>query len=390
MKPVTASLLLLLQFADPLVFVGAEEIRVGPDDDWFSLLHGSDLQPGDTVLLEEGTYSDPRRLVLEHRGTREAPITIRGEPGNRVLFQRPDAKQNTFNLEGAEFLSIEKIEITGGSAAIRISNPDGELVRNITLRGLHIHHIGGVAITCNHLGKIYEGMHFQGNEIHHTGGHGEAFYLGANNDADGNTVTVFRNSLIEENYLHHLNGPTVSQGDGIELKDGSYGNTIRNNVIHDTKFPAITVYGTDGNERNVIEHNVLWNTGDHGIQAASEALIRGNVVLDAKGDGIRSKSHQSARVGQLEILGNTIFQENGVGIRVDSLGESSGEVRIVDNVIAAGTAFRIPDDERVLLRDNEVREAPSDRERQSLRERALERWKSSANGRTPSPEADTE
>ncbi|HKS55747.1 MAG TPA: hypothetical protein VJS12_10700 [Steroidobacteraceae bacterium] len=27
------------------------------------------------------------------------------------------------------------------------------------------------------------------------------------------------NSLIEGNYVHHTNGPSVSQGDGIELKN---------------------------------------------------------------------------------------------------------------------------------------------------------------------------
>ena len=84
---------------------------------------------------------------------------------------------------------------------------------------LHIHHIGGVGITANNDGCVYERLVFRGNEIHHTGGHGEAFYLGANNDAKGNTPGYIFDSLVEGNYIHHLNGPGISQGDGIEPED---------------------------------------------------------------------------------------------------------------------------------------------------------------------------
>ena len=81
-------------------------------------------------------------------------------------------------------------------------------------------------------------------------------YLGCNNN--GCRVA---NSLIEGNYIHHTNGPTVEQGDGIELKEGSYGNIIRDNVIHDTNYPGIITYSTVGNgPPNVIEGNLIWNS----------------------------------------------------------------------------------------------------------------------------------
>ena len=76
-------------------------------------------------------------------------------------------------------------------------------------------------------GSMYEGLQFLRNHVHHTNGTGEGFYLGCNNNA----CTMF-DSLIEGNYIHDTNQPTVSQGDGIEIKVGSYGNVVRDNLIH--------------------------------------------------------------------------------------------------------------------------------------------------------------
>jgi parallel beta-helix repeat protein len=215
-------------------------------------------------------------------------------------------------------------------------------------------------------------MHFHGNHIHHTSGHGEAFYLGGNNDSEGKTVTVFRNSIVETNYIHHLDGPDISQGDGIEVKDGRDGNMIRNNVIHDTKYPGVTLYGTDGNERNVVEGNVIWNTGDNGIQVAADARVLRNIIMDAGGDGIRSKQ-QSARVGNLDILENTILKENGVGIRVDVEANVSGPIAIRGNIITAPEAFRIAKNAQVSIEENEVKPASSNVDRLRVKEQALRR-----------------
>ena len=89
-------------FLSPLVL--AKTYLVGPSDNWFGLLHGAGLQPGDEVVLKAGTYSNPRMLVLSHVGTVENPIVIRATEGARVVFRRPDARQNTFNLAN----SVEK------------------------------------------------------------------------------------------------------------------------------------------------------------------------------------------------------------------------------------------------------------------------------------------
>lgn len=283
-------------------------------------------------------------LELSHVGTEQKPIVIRAADKARVVFRRPDARQNTFNLAGTQHLMMKGLEITGDSTAIRIYKQGGRMAKFVTLEALHVHHVGGPAVTCNHKGNLYEGMIFRRNHVHHTGGHGEAFYLGSNSASDGKTQAQFFHGLIEGNYLHDLNGPTVSQGDGIELKDGSWGNLVRDNVIHDVKYPGIIVYDADGKEPNVIEGNLIFNAADNGIQAAADAIIRNNLIFNCQGTGIYSRDHQSAVVGNLKILHNTVLSKGKTALRViaPSKGKYSGPVLIANNAFYAGVAMQIP------------------------------------------------
>lgn len=331
----------------------AKTYEVTPDDDWFQIVSGDHLRPGDEVVLSPGVYRDARRLVIGHRGTAEQPVVIRAGGSSPAVLHRPDARQNSINIVGAQHLILSGIEITGGSSGIRLMKSDRHACRFVTIREMHIHHVGGPAVTANSPGNAYQGLIFRRNHVHHTAGHGEGFYLGSNNDADGKTTGYMFDSLVEGNYIHDLNGPSISQGDGIEIKDGSYNNVVRDNVIHDTNYPGVIVYGTDGNAANLIERNVIWNSGDHGIQAAAEAIIRNNVVFGCGGDGIHSHTHQSARVGNLRILHNTVLCDSpgGSAVRI-SLAEDArltGPVVIANNALYAsnaGFALRIPEAEK--------------------------------------------
>lgn len=328
-------LLALLAFA---VGVGsAKTIRLTPESKWFEVLHGGGLKAGDEVILTAGTYSDRRRLEMNHRGTKEKPIIIRAKG---AILKRPDARQNSINMAGCQWLEIHDLEITGGSAGIRIEGKGNREAEFLLFEGLHIHHVGGVAITANNSKSTYQELIFRRNHIHHTAGHGEAFYLGGNNAKDGSTTGVVHHSVIEENYIHHLNGPNVSQGDGIELKDGSHSNIVRNNVIHDTKYPGILVYGTDGNGRNLIEGNVIWNTGDSGIQAAADAYVRNNIIFNTGGAGIYSRNHQSAVVGGLLIMNNTVVNKGKTALRIIPPEKYSGSIVIANNALYGSIAVQ--------------------------------------------------
>jgi len=303
-----------------------------PLDDWYAVVGGDGLSPGDEVVLAAGTYTRSANIYISHRGTAQDPIVIRAEDGAQVVFTH-DISHNIFEMTGPQYLTLRGLEFTGGSTAIRIYSGGGYLAKYVTIEDCYIHDTGANAITANHTGEIYEGLIFRRNHIHDTDGHGEAFYLGGNY----NTAT-FYDGLVENNYIHHLvdtlNG--LYQGDGIEIKDGSYNNVVRDNVIHDVNYPGVLVYGSNGHERNVVERNVIWNSGDNGIQAAADAIVRNNIVLNSAGSNIASHDHQDAIVGNLTIVHNTLISEygrTGINISAPVGGVLSGPVVLANNAI---------------------------------------------------------
>lgn len=294
-------------------FTCAQAAEIGPTDDLETAVAA--LSPGEELVLRGGRYFFDQNVTLTANGTASQPITIRAKAGERPVIEQATTNQNVVEISGSSYLVIRGIEFTGGSHGIRLMNSDF-----ITIEECEIQETGDVAISANS-GGTYEGLRILRNHIHHTNGTGEGMYLGCNND--GCRVA---NSLIEGNYIHHTNRATVEQGDGIEIKEGSYGNIIRDNVIHDTKFPGIILYSTVGNgPPNIIEGNVLWNVTDNTIQIAADAVVRNNIVLG----NISFQTHQSGSPSNIVFVHNTVIND-GSGISVRNV---SGPVLIANNAI---------------------------------------------------------
>jgi hypothetical protein len=246
------------------------------------------------LRIHGGTYSLPGIVTLDLHGTAGAPIRIVAQPGERVVLTRADASQNVLNvgaLHGppASFVVLQGLEITGGSQGLRLLG-----AHHVWIDGCHIHHTGEAALTANSADTSY--LVITRNEIHHTGGTGEGMYLGANGGAH-----VTSHSLIAMNHVHHTAG---SQGDGIELKQGSWANRIVANHVHHTPYPCILVYGTDGRAVNVIERNVCHDSGDNLLQVQGEAVVSNNLLVRGA-VGVHSHDHQG-QTRDLRIVHNTI------------------------------------------------------------------------------------
>ena len=296
----------------------AAVITAGPADDVEALINA--LAPGDELTLEAGVFTLTERFSFSLTGTEEAPIVIRAADGADVLFHRPDANQNIWDFSGT-WVTIRGLRFSGGSAGLRVEGAD-----HLTIEDCELFDTADVALRMNNAGVTYRNVRILRNHIHHTGGTGEGMYLGCNEDG-----CRLLDSLIEGNWVHHTNGPTVTQGDGIELKEGSAGNVIRDNVIHDTNYPCILTYSAAGNgPANVIERNVLWGCGDHGIQSARDAIIRNNIILGAGGAGISLQPHQSGVPGNQEVVHNTVFNRGGDAIAVRN---AAGPVVVANNAV---------------------------------------------------------
>ena len=252
------------------------------------------LQPGDQLVIATGTYSVGRMWDIGVSGTAEAPIWIVAEEGSQVILTRPDAKQNVLNIgqgRPVHHLCLRGLEITGGSHGLRLGQ-----CSEVWIDQCHIHHTGEVCLSANSANT--RRLFLTRNHNHHGGGHGEGMYLGANNGQ-----FIMSESVIALNHIHDCKG---EQGDGIEVKQGSWGNLIAENDIHDTQYPCITVYGTAGKPVNIIERNLCRRSADSAMQVQGEAIVRNNVLISGKGSGFASTDHQGKSLN-LQVIHNTII-----------------------------------------------------------------------------------
>ena len=301
----------------------AADIEIGPGDDFRSAMQN--LGAGDTLIMHGGTYTLSSYFELDLVGTAAQPITIRAAAGEQPLLHYVDDGQNIVNIADSSFLVIDGVEFSGGSRGIRLTNSS-----DITIRNCHVHDTAANAISANDGGNVYARLEFVHNEIDHAGDTAEGFYLGCNDDA-----CRVHDSLVANNYIHDLNGPTVSQGDGIEIKAGSYANVVRDNVIHDVAYPGITLYHTNGNGApNIIERNVVWNSGDNGIQVTADAIVRNNIVLSAAAAGIGIHASQGGTVGNLTIVNNTVLKASGDALHISDV---AGAVLVANNALYAAS-----------------------------------------------------
>ena len=296
--------------------------EIGPGDDLEAAVAG--LGPGDELVLRGGTYFFDENVTLSANGTAAMPIVVRAKAGERPLIEQATNRQNVVEIRGSSHIVFRGLAFTGGSHGIRLINSDF-----VTIEDCEVYETGDVAISANS-GGTYEGLRILRNHIHHTNGTGEGMYLGCNNDA-----CRIANSLIEGNYVHHTNRGSVSQGDGIEIKDGSYGNIVRDNVIHDTNYPGILVYSTVGNgPPNVVEGNVVWRANANTMQVAADAIVRNNIILG----NVAMQPHQAGSPSNIEFVHNTVIS-GGSGISVRGV---SGPVLIANNAVyAQGTAINL-------------------------------------------------
>jgi len=305
----------------------AAEIEIFPGESFEASVES--LNPGDTLTVHEGTYVDSGRVSIGVTGTSVSPVIIQAAAGEqKPLITRSggDSVQNTINIEGAEYVTIRGLEISsnGGDGINMSANP-----AYITLEDLVIHDI---SVGINFRSSMHH-ITVRRNHIYATNDTGEGMYVGCNN-----ATCAVSESLIEGNWIHDTMAAT--QGDGIEIKRGSHSNIIRNNVIHDTNYPCILLYGTEGNPRNVVEGNVMWNCGDSGIQAAADSIIRNNIILEGPDNGFNSQPHQDVSPNNLHFIHNTVVGGDPC-VRISGWGNKQGLVFANNAVYCASNSFRV-------------------------------------------------
>jgi hypothetical protein len=110
--------------------------------------------------------------------------------------------------------------------------------------------------------------------------------------------------MIEGNWIHDtLLG---QQGSGIDVKQASYANVLRNNTVYNTSGPCILLAPANGQPPNRIEGNAMWNCAESGIQVTADAIIQNNIIFGGPGAGLRSFENQGVTPSNLEVKHNTL------------------------------------------------------------------------------------
>ena len=194
---------------------------------------------------------------------------------------------------------------------------------------------------------------FRYNDISYTARYGEAFYLG---NFGSSVMGIAKNCVVEGNYLHDqvrvstwYIDPAFSDyhGTGVQFKDGSHSNIIRNNVIQYTYYPAILVSGAtpstfsagDMIGPNIIEGNVIWQVskvgGDitgQGIQCAADVTLRNNIIYAPQ--PLQIQQHQLSTPHAITVVNNTLVSTSSATINIAN--SPIGAILIANNALYRG------------------------------------------------------
>ena len=251
------------------------------------------LVPGERLDIGAGTYTMLNKIDMTQLGTPTQPVWVSAKLGESVVITHPTTSENVLNLgdaSAARCIAIQGIEFTGGNAGIALGDAE-----DIWIESCHIHNTASAGI----LGETDNTplLFITRNTIHDLGGTGEAIKLGT---TGGGFVT--HSSTIARNTIYDCAG---TEGEGIELQQGSYNTTIVENTIRDCLGPCLLVYGTAGNTNNLIERNTLYNSGSHVLRLQGEAVVRNNLLMNGATTGFYSNSDQ-ATSASITFVHNTI------------------------------------------------------------------------------------
>ena len=268
-----------------------------------ALLHAYQLKPGDTVVLDAGTYDLASNLTFTAAtsGAVGAPIKITGD-GIKTILNRGGTANSTIGLdfEGAHDIEIDNLAVRNATDAIILRGST-----NITFNGIDVS---------------------QFSSYNNTG-----IYA-----ASGTTNLTVINSAFHDQaasaygiYLDGVTGATISNDTFTNVSTGVNTNFGSNVTVSGSTFSkigsrAINVFATTTVS---ISNNTVSGAGDIGIYAyagyQAPTTISGNTVSGAANVGVQVDSGAVAK-------NNETFG-NGTGIVVKSGSIATGNL-IHDNI----------------------------------------------------------
>ena len=329
------------------------------------------LQPGDTLIISEGTYNE--KLDIQKSGTADNYITIKGEEGKQVILDGIgiSARDSAMiYLENRSYVRIENLEIcnlntSGTNSGIHINTGTNSNSTSVGIQLVNnkIHNIDGESKNSNKDNKNGHGIVVHGRGTSSSGAVRDLLIEG--NEVYGcflgnsEAVVVNGNVVgweIKNNYIHDndnigidaiggekdvCSSSTYNRArNGIVSGNVLVNNNNNNNPAYDDKTGADGIY-VDGGRDIVIKNNYISNsfigievsTENDDINRPSGIVIQNNVVL-----GYNHNESMGILLGggdgALDVLTehNTVYMTRGPCIEIEN---GSGPYTIKNNIFLA-------------------------------------------------------
>lgn len=316
-------------------------------------------QPGDTICLKNGTYSD-QKLTFHAIGTAEQPIIVTAETAGQVFIEG-----NSQMRLGGEYIEVHGLIFRNGYYANvwEFRSKTGSYANNCRITNCKLDGFNGeddkaksrwVLLYgknnridhCTFVNKVNEGVlmavileekkedeasraacienkhRIENNyfgtrpNLKYTDNGGEIIRIG-----DSYTSLLSSQTIIENNYFEHCDGEVEI----ISVK--SCDNTLRNNYFLESAGALVLRHGN----RNLVENNIFIGNGKKnaaGIRVINPGhIVRNNYMEGLKGKGSYSafsimnglekpKANEYHQVKDVTIEGNTLVNCENIGFNL--------------------------------------------------------------------------
>lgn len=299
---------------------------------WFSY-NTTFLQPGDNVLLMNGTYTATGFAILALRasGAPGNPITFKNYPGHSPLLQMGDNQWHAIHLgEAIHDIVIDGLRIRGNASTIDLNEALNQPGSCANPTGSPVAKFNGNGITID--GRTNDAL------VHHvTIRNCEIFECcgGGVSSLQGDYLTYENNHIYDNSWYTIYGSSGISNLNSVNYDahtGGGYTMIIRNNVLHGNELfvpwigPCV-IY--DGNGIIIDSEN---NATISKPAYTGKTLIENNIVHHNGGRGIHAY-HSNG----IDIINNTCYQNGRCPVISDGeiTVQGTPNVKVFNNIMFA-------------------------------------------------------
>ena len=293
-------------------------------------------QPGDIVLLMEGTYEAGQANVASFRrgGLPDAWITLKNYPGQKPLLTSTGwnivsiaagSKEKRSDIPSLCYLEVRGLHIRGEGDVAKKKYPDAMNKPDSRTNS------NGISVDGRYMKNIPHHLRFADNLVEYCPGGG----IGA---GESDWVTV-ENNICRNNCwttIYATSGISFLGASNFDASDNIYRMLVRNNVCYRNETYEIwqeIKKPSDGNGI-IIDVNQKTNTRPDG-SFRGRTLVQSNLSFNNGGSGIHT-----VRANRVDIINNTAYLNSAS--KALEYGEiftyGSDDVRIINNIMVAPVA----------------------------------------------------